>query len=149
MAMNQKGFNLVEIMVAMSIFAIGFLAMAKMQITALQGNYNARGTTEAVTLLHSKVEELRMLPYGHADLSNNGQLGNPANVTLATLPGAADAGHGEAALQNFQGNNYRVVWNVRENWPTADVKTVRVIVAWNERELKRRLSSDFVRTQRY
>lgn len=42
----QKGFTLIELLVAMTIFAIGLLAIAGMQITAIQ--YNASANTRSV-----------------------------------------------------------------------------------------------------
>lgn len=65
----EDGFSLLEVLVAMAIFAIGILAVYSMQFTAIRGNATARGVTETITLASGKVEELMALSYDHSDLS--------------------------------------------------------------------------------
>ncbi len=57
-------------MIGMAIFAIGFLAVSSMQITAIQGNGSAREGTEAATLAAEQAERLMALPY--ANIVNGG-----------------------------------------------------------------------------
>jgi prepilin-type N-terminal cleavage/methylation domain-containing protein len=64
-----SGFSLIEVLVAMTIFSIGILAVYSMQIHSIRGNSSARGITENITLASAKVEELMALPYDHVDLS--------------------------------------------------------------------------------
>jgi prepilin-type N-terminal cleavage/methylation domain-containing protein len=66
---TARGFSLIEVLVAMAIFAIGILAVYSMQITSIRGNASARGITENITLASGKVEELLALSYDHSDLS--------------------------------------------------------------------------------
>ncbi len=68
-AQAEAGFSLLEVLVAMAIFAIGILAVYSMQFTAIRGNATARGVTENITLASGKVEELMALAYDHSDLS--------------------------------------------------------------------------------
>lgn len=68
-AKADTGFSLLEVLVAMAIFAIGILAVYSMQFTAIRGNASARGITETITLASGKVEELMALSYDHSDLS--------------------------------------------------------------------------------
>jgi prepilin-type N-terminal cleavage/methylation domain-containing protein len=63
MASNNKGFTLVEVMIGMAIFVIGYLAVASMQMVAIKGDSNARKTTEAATLAADRLETLMILPY--------------------------------------------------------------------------------------
>ena len=44
---GQQGFSLIEVMVAITIFAIGLLAVVTMQLTAIKGNSYSRRMTEA------------------------------------------------------------------------------------------------------
>ena len=67
-----KGFTLIEVLMVMTIFSIGILAVAAMQITSTKGNASARRMTEASALAKKHVENLMRLPYDHVDL-------NPAN----------------------------------------------------------------------
>lgn len=56
---NQNGFTLIEAMIALGIFAIGFLAVASMQVSALNSTTSSRKTTEAMELATQKAEELQ------------------------------------------------------------------------------------------
>ncbi len=66
---NNKGISLIEVVVALTIFAFGILAVASMQLSSVKGNFSARNVTEAVTLGQDKAEELYTLPYTHPDLA--------------------------------------------------------------------------------
>lgn len=160
MTNDERGFSLVEVMIAISIFAIGFLAMAAMQTSSIRGNSTARGTTEAAGLLQAKIEELRMLPYEHGFLDDSntvigdGVLGEPNVITFQTAVVAPAPANGAAQVTNgdlvtIYGNAYRVFWNVAEGLPAGNFKTVRVIIAWNEGSNPRRIFSDFVRNPQY
>jgi prepilin-type N-terminal cleavage/methylation domain-containing protein len=71
----QSGFTLVEVMIALAIFAIGILAVSAMQITAINQNSGSRMQTEATALAEQLIERLMALPYDHdllsADLNRN------------------------------------------------------------------------------
>jgi len=66
---NAKGFSLIEVLIAITIFAVGLLAVASMQMTSVKGNFSARNVTEAITLGQAKAEELYTLSYDHSDLT--------------------------------------------------------------------------------
>ena len=61
--MTNRGFTLVEVMIGMAIFFIGFMAVGSMQIAAINGNSGAREATEAATRATEKLETLIALPY--------------------------------------------------------------------------------------
>jgi prepilin-type N-terminal cleavage/methylation domain-containing protein len=63
MVPNNKGFTLVEVMIGMAIFIIGYLAVASMQMVAIKGDTGARKVTEAATLAADRLETLMVLPY--------------------------------------------------------------------------------------
>ena len=56
---TEKGFTLLEILIAISIFAIGVLAVASMQISAIRGNRLGNEVTQATFLAQDKLEELK------------------------------------------------------------------------------------------
>ena len=60
---NNKGFSLIEVVIAVSIFSIGILAVASMQIAAINGNKVARKNTKAVTWSCDRADRLLSLPY--------------------------------------------------------------------------------------
>ena len=78
---NDQGFTLVEVMIAVSIFSIGFLAIAMLMVTAIQSNSGARKLTEASTFAQDKMEVLLTLPLTDPNLTtgNHNDPGNPVN----------------------------------------------------------------------
>jgi len=76
---NTRGFTLVEVMIAISIFTIGILAIASMQISAINGNDSANNLTGATTWAQDRIEELLALPYA------NVVSGGPINQGMYTI----------------------------------------------------------------
>lgn len=65
----SPGFTLIEVLIALTILAVGFLAVAKMQITGLMSNQYAMVLTEGTTWLQNRMEILMGLPYDDARLA--------------------------------------------------------------------------------
>ena len=106
--MTNQGFTLVEVMIGMAIFFIGFLAVGSMQIAAINGNSGAREATEAATLATDQLETLIALPY--------------ASIV--------DGGWTDGA--------YTVSWDVVDgtpllSTPLPNTKTITVTVEWLQR----------------
>jgi prepilin-type N-terminal cleavage/methylation domain-containing protein len=103
---TEKGFTLVEVLIAVMVLAIAFLAMYQMQAMAVRGNETANQVTIATMLAQDKMEEIRNTNYD--DVTN----------------------------LNFPTENYGMVPNFlqfrREVAVTENgrVKTVRVTVLW-------------------
>jgi type IV pilus assembly protein PilV len=55
---NQQGFTLAELLVALTIFAIGLLAVAGMQVTAIQTNSRANTLTAGTSFAEGVLEEV-------------------------------------------------------------------------------------------
>lgn len=64
---NEKGFTLLEVIIAISILTVGLLAVATMQITAIRGNNFAYIRTEGTTLAQDMMEELIAMPFDDLD----------------------------------------------------------------------------------
>ena len=78
---NQNGFTLIEIMIAVTVLAIGILGIAKMQIAAINGNASARKFTEANFFAQSQIETLITGPF--ADINNdNASSDDPDGYTV-------------------------------------------------------------------
>ncbi len=103
---KEKGFTLLEVLIAISIFSIGILGIASMQITAINGNASARMRTEAATWAADRAERLMALPYNHTDLD---QANNPHSAT-----------EGEGV--------YNIVWNIRDD--ANNFKDISITVTW-------------------
>jgi len=108
--MTVKGFTLIEVLIVMTIFSIGILAVAAMQMTSTKSNASARRMTEATTLAEKQIENLMQLPYNDADL-------DPASNPHTSIHGP-----------------YSVNWNVAEidldTDGTNDSKKVNIAVSW-------------------
>ncbi len=76
---QQAGFSLLEVVIAISIFAVGMLAVAGLQTTSITGNVFAREATVSTGLGQAEIERLLALPFDHPDLSTTAA--NPRSWT--------------------------------------------------------------------
>ena len=105
---NNKGFTLIEILIALAIFSIGILGVASMQIYSINYNTNARKLTEATTLGVNTMETLMILPLTDSRLTNlNPQVitDGPYTVTWTITP--------DPDIQNYLTINMTVTWTGR------------------------------------
>jgi type IV pilus assembly protein PilV len=129
--LDNKGFSIIEILIGLTVFAIGILALAKVQIVSMKGNTNSRQMTEASFLATSRMENLRRLPF--ASLVDDGA------GTLNSTGGDAD---GSEQL-NVTGEAYQVSWNIEDDNPVAEMKMIRVIVDWQEGGSQKTVTLDY------
>lgn len=95
---NHDGFTIIEVVIAMAIFAIGILAVASLQVATIKGNSSTRKMTDAVTLAENRLETMLNLPYA----------------------GITDGQATEGA--------FTISWNVAENVVAANTKFLTVTV---------------------
>ena len=112
------GFTLLEVLIAISVLTVGLLGVASMQVSAIRGNDFAIAQTEAATAGVDRIEKLLRLPYDHAEL---GVAGNPH--TDPTPP-----------------TGYTIGWNVTDDSPLSNTKTVTVTVSWVDRGKPKNIS---------
>jgi type IV pilus assembly protein PilV len=98
---NQNGFTMIEILIAISIFAIGMLAVASMQISGIHGNARAQTLTGASTWASDQVETLLGMDYDDGNL----------------VSGAAQEGR------------YQITWSVTTGTMLPNTKTIKVTVS--------------------
>ncbi|HID96601.1 MAG TPA: prepilin-type N-terminal cleavage/methylation domain-containing protein, partial [Thermodesulfobacteriaceae bacterium] len=113
-------FTLIEVLIALAVFSIGILAVAKMQGHAIKGNYHGRTLSEATTKVSDQIEYLLSLPYDDMLLDDDDADG---------LAGLDDINPSDG---NFTTATYSVFWNVADDQPAAGAKTIRFIVTWWE-----------------
>lgn len=116
---NQEGFTLIEVLIAMAIFAIGILSLAGLQVSYIGGNASAQMQTEATALGAQVIENLKSLPFDAPEL-------DPA-VSPHQLP-AGSIGP------------YDVRWIVADNTPVNNAKTINVTVTPANRFNGRRIN---------
>ena len=109
---NNRGFTLVEVLIAASIFAIGFLAVAAMQISANKSTRRAVEVTEATAIASDQMERLMGLSFDD---------------------GVLDTGTTHSDTQG----KYSVQWEVTfsdsiiDGTTTPDAKTINLSVSWD------------------
>ena len=101
---REKGFTLIEVMIALTIFAVGMLAVATMQLSAIKVNARAHRLTQRTTYAQDKIEELVALPYADTALDS-------------AIP------HSEENPDGFT-----VSWDITDDFPVPNVKLIDVTV---------------------
>jgi type IV pilus assembly protein PilV len=109
--LNKKGFTLIEVMIGLVILAIGLLAIAGMQMTAVRGNFSSKNLTQASYVAQERLEFLRGLSF------NDGMLNPGAHSEgTATISGTAFVRSYTVATEAIPNGslkriNYTVTWN--------------------------------------
>jgi type IV pilus modification protein PilV len=106
---REDGFTLIEVMVALVILSIGLLGLAALQLVAVKGNAFSTEMTYATMLAQQQAEILKSRPYTDADLTEGSH----------------------SAVGNSKGVQYTVTWNVTNDSPDTDMKTVNLTVTWS------------------
>jgi len=112
---KDQGFTLIEVLIAITIFAVGLLAVAAMQISAINVNSTAGQITTRITWAQDKLEELMALPYSDPWIED---LGDPPS-------GTDSAGN---AHQETTSDGYIISWTVTNNTPLSSTKLITVAV---------------------
>ena len=118
---RQEGFTLIEVMVALTVFTIGILALGALQISSIRGNHTSSAFSEAATLASDRMEKLIHAPYDHADLSGE---------------------HTET-----QGL-YTLSWAVVNDDPATGCKNIHMVIAFQDRNVQRTISLDYIKADR-
>ena len=74
---KKDGFTLIEVLIALTIFSVGILAIAAMQISAIRMNSTGNRLTELSTLGIDRMEYLMSLPYTDPQLAIGGPYTDP------------------------------------------------------------------------
>jgi type IV pilus assembly protein PilV len=110
---KEDGFTLIEVLIAITIFAVGLLAVAAMQTSAIKMNSTAGKLTNLSTWGMDKIEELSALPYT-----------NPWLQTAGNPPGTDTDGN---THQEVSGD-YTISWTVIDDNPVTSTKNITVTV---------------------
>jgi len=85
---GEKGFSLIEMLIAMSVLALGILAAASMQYSAVRNNTSGNVSTQASMLAKSQLEMLKnqdidstvLAPGDYSDATPIDDNGNPGGI---------------------------------------------------------------------
>jgi len=142
---EAQGFTMIEVLMAMVIFLIGFLAVGSMQISSVNANSNARLRTSASILAGDIVEQLLRCPYQSDTCSlirTDYVQDNPLDFGAHPGPGNDDW-FDDDPDGGGPDRSYEVRWFVA-NGPEANSKTVDVIVRWQKRGRDNSVQYSFV-----
>ena len=147
---QQNGFTILEVLIAVVILTIGILGVNAMQISSIRGNSTARGLSESTNFAAVQVEELIQAPYappnpcasddGSSDYflcddNNDGVVGLDNDETTASPP------DGTAVSAD---NKQSIYWNVANDTPVAKTKTIRVHLVRTDRGQRRTVTLNYV-----
>lgn len=139
-AVNQRGFSLIEVMVALAVFAIGIIACYTMQTRSMDTAGMANSMATSSTWATYLVEELLTKPYGDKAWYNGTDKDNPGGIAdIDDTDKPADTPDGQVHIQPTGTINdtagtsdlYSIYWNVANNSPLDGIKQIRVTVLKN------------------
>lgn len=137
---NEKGFTLLEIIVAISILTFGILAVASMQVSSMRGNSFAGSVTEATALAGDRLERLIALSYDDPLLNDDNGDGSDGLIKTGD-----DADYDDIRVMDPV--TYTVCTNLAIDTPRNNTKTIKVIVTWRDRGFQKSVSLQHVKAR--
>lgn len=113
---RQKGFTLLEVLVALAIFSIGLLAINAMTVMVIKSNYKSRNLTTAVNLAQNKLDDLKISSYASIVAGSESGLDEEEN------PGSGIFDRSVTVTTNTT-PDYKVV-EVKISWTDPDAREV-------------------------
>jgi type IV pilus modification protein PilV len=120
---DEKGFTLIEVLVAMGLFAAGIMAVISMQTATVRTNSLARNSTEATTIASDLLERLNSLPYNDNTYLAPGVYPTPA---MNLLEGQQSLANGANLVPDT--GTYRYQWTVVQDIMIPNTKTITITV---------------------
>jgi len=122
--MNNKGFTLVELMVALVVFAIGILAVGQLQVTSIRYNAHAQRMSEATMLAQGQMDSMLACAYVDASVGTvSYDTSNPTyTITTKVTEDSEDLSVPIAAIKQI---NVEVTWTSRGTTKNVTLDSIR------------------------
>jgi len=111
---SRQGFTLIEVMVALTIFTIGILAVVAMQGIGLKTMRYAFGETHRSVSVASHIEALLCKPYDDVQLTDKDHGYGPESPD-----------HGPFAVKDGRAT---IEWEVADDFPVTDTKRIAITI---------------------
>ena len=115
---HEQGFTLIELLIAVSILSAGLLALGSMQVSAISANAHSQNVTQGSTLAADRLEKLLALDYYDPELSSSGSPHEDTNQPAGRT----------------------VRWNIVDDAPLANTKTITLTVQWMDHGIQKSVS---------
>jgi len=115
---NTKGFTLIEVLMAMTIFSVGILAVASLQISAVHNNGLGNLITQATMLAQEKMESLK----------------STDDITALTDGSDTDIDH-----YGDSGGIFDRSWTISNPLGGSSSRQIEIAVQWNKRGVNRKV----------
>ena len=117
-----RGFTLIEVMISATILAVGLLALAGMQVSAIRGGKQGRHTTEAAAVARSQLEQFDRMPWTSLNATPGfvapTPVNNPGNTVQSTIGVLVE-------------EPYNIQWRITDV-VVGETKNIDVQVTWTD-----------------
>ncbi|MEW6720811.1 MAG: type IV pilus modification protein PilV [Thermodesulfobacteriota bacterium] len=125
---RDEGFSLLEVLISLVILAVGLLALALFQVTAIKGNAIASRWTVATQLTQDRLESFRHGPWDNVVSSNAAGF---STATMQPIYANLPASSGDNVVVPGAQHQYFRVWCVTTD-NTATLRTITVWTCWQD-----------------
>lgn len=122
---SQRGLTLIEIMIALTLFSVGILAVATMQVVSLKALSKSHVSLYNCAAAAAQIEYLLMLPYDSSELAD------PDDGFHPDMPD-----HGPRIIKN---TGATIQWEVDTDYPVPGAKRIQVTIYQNTKDRRERL----------
>ena len=125
---NTDGFTLVEVLLAILVFVLGFLPLVRLEVASIQANSYAHRLTQATNLAEGKMDSLLAMNYNYI---LNKPITPEDGITLG---------------------NYKLWWNrteitTIESFTVDEVLKIEVTVKWKDKNGTREIKLSSIKTK--
>ena len=111
MVSKKDGFSLIEVLIALTILAIGLLAIASLQVTSARGNFFSNSLMQATYVAQDRLEFLKNLPFSDPLLSTGNRVDGTTKISDLVFNRSYTVELVNDPKGNYLKISYMVKWN--------------------------------------